>query len=170
MTSQFSETYQFRSQLLGAALKMTRNPADAEDLVQETYLRAFSVFHQYQDNTNLRAWLFRILTNAFIDNYRKASRRPKTTEIPDDDYGLPSSPSAESVALASVTDPLLLLALESMTPQFREAVVLYEVCQMSYEEIRVLTNTPHIGTVMSRIHRGREQLKKYFAPGINQPV
>ncbi len=158
----YEETFEFRQQLYGQALKMTRNPADAEDLVQDTYLRAFAVFYQFTPNTNLRAWLFRILTSTYIDGYRKTQRRPIETELPDHDYGLPSSPSAESEAMSTITDPSRSLALSRMNPHFRTAVLLYEVQQLSYEEIRIAMGT-EIGTVMSRIHRGREQLRKLLS-------
>jgi RNA polymerase sigma-70 factor (ECF subfamily) len=159
----YEDTYEFQSQLYGSALRMTRNPADAEDLVQETYLRAFNKFHQFREGTNLKAWLHQILTYAYIDIYRKATRRPQEIELLDD-FGLPTTPSAEDEALEGIADPSLLHALSMMNPNFREAVILYEVQQLSYQEISIVMGT-EIGTVMSRIHRGREQLKKLMDDG-----
>ena len=157
--------------LYGAALRMTRNPADAEDLLQETYLKAFRAFDRFEAGTNLRAWLFRILTNTYISTYRSKQREPHLTDVDDveDLYlyrrltasGL--SRSAEDAALERLTAPEVLHALDELPEQFRLAVVLSDVEQFSYKEIAEITGVP-IGTVMSRIHRGRKALQKALAP------
>jgi RNA polymerase sigma-70 factor, ECF subfamily len=156
--------------LYSAALRLTRNPADAEDLVQETYLRAYRGFGGFTEGTNLRAWLFRILTNTYINTYRAARRRPEIADVEDvEDLYLyhrlgPStngdpSRSAEEEALASFTDDEVKAAIESLPDVFRIAVLLADVEGFSYKEIAEITDVP-IGTVMSRIHRGRRALQK----------
>jgi RNA polymerase sigma-70 factor, ECF subfamily len=148
---------------------MTRNPSDAEDLVQETYLRAYRGFGGFTEGTNLRAWLYRILTNTYINTYRAAKRRPEIADVEDveDLYlyhrlssadGAPSR-SAEEEALASFTDDEVKAAIESLPEAFRMAVLLADVEGFSYKEIAEITDVP-IGTVMSRIHRGRRALQK----------
>jgi len=156
--------------LYSAALRMTRNPADAEDLVQETYLRAYRGFGGFTEGTNLRAWLYRILTNTYINSYRAAKRRPEVADVEDvEDLYLyhrlspnsegASSRSAEEEALASFTDDEVKSAIESLPEAFRMAVLLADVEGFSYKEIAEITDVP-IGTVMSRIHRGRRALQK----------
>src|SRR5580658_10849272 len=156
--------------LYSAALRMTRNAADAEDLVQETYLKAYRSFGSFAEGTNLRAWLYRILTNTFINSYRAAQRRPEVTDVEDveDLYlykrlsgsgGTEQGRSAEDVALDSFTDEDVKAALEALPDVFRMAVLLADVEGFSYKEISDITDVP-IGTVMSRIHRGRRALQK----------
>ena len=154
--------------LYGAALRMTRNPADAEDLVQETYLRAFRGFGGFQEGTNLKAWLYRILTNSFINTYRKKQREPQTVEGPDDldewylyDQlgGRSVEGSAEDEVLDQIPDEDVKRALESLPENFRMPVLLADVEGFSYKEIAEIMDTP-IGTVMSRLHRGRKALEK----------
>jgi RNA polymerase sigma-70 factor, ECF subfamily len=154
--------------LYGAALRMTRNPADAEDLVQDTTLRAYRGFGTFQEGTNLKAWLYRILTNSFINTYRKRQREPKTVEGPEDQddwylfdrLGARSiEPSAEEDVLDRIPDADVKAALESIPENFRMAVLLADVEGFSYKEIAEITDVP-IGTVMSRLHRGRKALEK----------
>jgi RNA polymerase sigma-70 factor, ECF subfamily len=162
-------TMEYMPALYSAALRMTRNPADAEDLVQETYLKAYRSFASFADGTNLKAWLYRILTNTYINAYRAARRRPEVTDVEDvEDLYLyrrlsPEGPdpgrSAEDVALAGFTDDEVKAALESLPENFRMAVLLADVEGFSYKEIAEITDVP-IGTVMSRIHRGRRALQK----------
>jgi len=157
--------------LYSAALRMTRNPADAEDLVQETYLKAYRAFGGFTEGTNLKAWLYRILTNTYINSYRAAKRRPEISDVEDvedlylyrrlgpmDGNGAPGR-SAEDEALDSFTDDEVKAALESLPEAFRMAVLLADVEGFSYKEIAEITDVP-IGTVMSRIHRGRRALQK----------
>jgi len=156
--------------LYSAALRMTRNAADAEDLVQETYLKAYRAYASFQEGTNLRAWLYRILTNTYINRYRAAKRRPEVTDVEDveDLYlykrmsgpgGIRAGRSAEDEALDSFTDDVVKTALEELPEAFRMAVLLADVEGFSYKEIAEITDVP-IGTVMSRIHRGRRALQK----------
>src|SRR5436309_3992783 len=156
--------------LYSAALRMTRNPADAEDLVQETYLKAYRAFESFQEGTNLKAWLYRILTNTFINSYRAKKRRPEQTELDEveDLYlyrrlgGLEAaaaSRSAEEEVLDLFTDDEVKQALEALPEQFRMAVLLADVEGFSYKEIAEILDIP-IGTVMSRLHRGRRALEK----------
>ena len=157
--------------LYGAALRMTRDRHDAEDLLQETFLKAFRAYPRFEEGTNLRAWLFRILTNTYISTYRKRQRSPLETDLDDveDLYlyrrlsasGL--NRSAEDAALERLTAPEVLAALDELPEQFRLAVLLSDVEQFSYKEIAEITDVP-IGTVMSRIHRGRKALQKALAP------
>ena len=156
--------------LYGAALRMTRNPADAEDLVQETYLKAYRAFHSFQDGTNLKAWLYRILTNTYINTYRAKKRRPDETDLEEveDLYlyrrlggleGARAGQSAEEELLEHITDSEVKDALEALPEQFRMAVLLADVEGFSYKEIAEILDIP-IGTVMSRLHRGRKALQK----------
>jgi len=155
--------------LYSAALRMTRNPADAEDLLQETYLKAYRSFDSFTEGTNLRAWLYRILTNTYINSYRAAKRRPEIADVEDveDLYlyrrlsgsGDGTGRSAEDEALERFTDEDVKAALEALPDAFRMAVLLADVEGFSYKEISDITDVP-IGTVMSRIHRGRRALQK----------
>ena len=158
------------SSLYTAALRMTRNPADAEDLVQETYLKAYRAFNTFQEGTNLKAWLYNILTNTFINSYRSKKRRPEESDIEDveDLYlyrrlgGLEAATagrSAEEEVLDRITDSNVKDAIESLPEQFRMAVLLADVEGFSYKEIADILDIP-IGTVMSRLHRGRKALQK----------
>src|SRR6202045_478462 len=161
---------EFMPSLYTAALRMTRNPADAEDLVQETYLKAYRGFGGFQEGTNLKAWLYKILTNTFINSYRSKKRRPEQTELGDveDLYlyrrlgGLQAAAagrSAEEEVLEHFTEADVKDALEALPERFRMAVLLADVEGFSYKEIAEITDVP-IGTVMSRIHRGRRALQK----------
>ena len=156
--------------LYSGALRMTRNPADAEDLVQETYLKAYRAFGSFQEGTNLKAWLYRILTNTFINTYRAKKRRPDESDLEEveDLYlyrrlgGLEAAEvgrSAEDELLDHVTDTEVKEAIESLPEQFRVAVLLADVEGFSYKEIAEILDIP-IGTVMSRLHRGRKALQK----------
>jgi RNA polymerase sigma-70 factor (ECF subfamily) len=161
---------EFMPGLYSAALRMTRNAADAEDLVQETYLKAYRSYASFQEGTNLRAWLYRILTNTYINSYRAAKRRPEVTDVEDveDLYlykllsgsgGTAEGRSAEDEALDTFTDDIVKTSLEELPEAFRIAVLLADVEGFSYKEISEITDVP-IGTVMSRIHRGRRALQK----------
>jgi RNA polymerase sigma-70 factor, ECF subfamily len=154
--------------LYSAALRLTRNPTDAEDLVQETFLRAYRGFASFEEGTNLRAWLYRILTNSFINTYRKKQREPVTVEGPDDvdEWYLFDrlgsrnvQTSAESEVLDRIPDEDVKKALEALPEGFRMAVLLADVEGFSYKEIAEIMDVP-IGTVMSRLHRGRRALEK----------
>lgn len=161
----------YLDQLYGAALRMTRNPADADDIVQETYAKAFGSFAQFKPGTNLKAWLFRILTNTYINSYRKAQRQPQVSGSADvEDWQLARAashtsgglPSAEREALDKMPDSAVTRALDSLSPDFRQAVLLADVEGFSYKEIAEIMGTP-IGTVMSRLNRGRAQLRAKLA-------
>ena len=164
------QAMEFMAPLYSAALRMTRNPADAEDLLQETFVRAFSAFHQYQDGTNLKAWLYRILTNTFINSYRAKQRRPQESDLADveDLYlyrrlggleAVTAGRSAEDELMDFFTDQEVKDAIEALPDQFRIAVLLADVEGFSYKEIAEIVDVP-IGTVMSRLHRGRKALQK----------
>ncbi|MGI9022341.1 MAG: sigma-70 family RNA polymerase sigma factor [Acidimicrobiales bacterium] len=156
--------------LYTAALRMTRNPADAEDLVQETYLKAYRAFGTFQEGTNVKAWLYRILTNTYINSYRAKKRRPEETDIDDVENlylyrrlggleGAASGRSAEDEVLDHFTETDVKEAIEALPEQFRMAVLLGDVEGFSYKEIASILDVP-IGTVMSRLHRGRRALQK----------
>lgn len=155
----------YLDRLYSAALRYTRDPSDADDLVQETYVKAYRKFHQYEQGTNLRAWLYRILTNTFISGYRQKVRQP--SEYPQeeiDDFSLYDQlggvgESAEHEVLERITADEVKDALAELPDQFRMAVYLADVEGFSYQEIAEIMDTP-IGTVMSRLHRGRKQLQK----------
>ena len=156
--------------LYAAALRMTRNPSDAEDLVQETYLRAYRGFGGFQEGTNLKAWLYRILTNTYINSYRAKRRRPEETDLADiGDFYLYRRLGGREAAMAGRSPETELLehipeadvkeALESLPENFRMAVLLADVEGFAYKEIAEILDIP-IGTVMSRLHRGRKMLQK----------
>jgi RNA polymerase sigma-70 factor (ECF subfamily) len=162
----------FMDQLYAAAMRMTRNPADAGDLVQETYTKAYAAFAQFEQGTNLKAWLYRILTNTFINSYRKNQRSPYQGTIDElEDWQLGSAESitqgrstrsAEAEAIDHLPDSDVKEALQSIPEDFRLAVYLADVEGFSYQEIADIMKTP-VGTVMSRLHRGRRLLRDLLA-------
>jgi RNA polymerase sigma-70 factor (ECF subfamily) len=155
--------------LYAGALRMTRNPADAEDLLQETMMRAYRSFARFEEGTNLKAWLFRILTNAYINTYRKKQREPQKIsqdeiedfdlyrELKDHDPQLSVTP--ETLVLERLVDGDILRAIDELPEQFRLAVILSDVEDFSYAEMAEIMDVP-LGTVMSRLHRGRKALQK----------
>lgn len=158
----------FIDQLYAAGLRMTKNPADAQDLVQETFAKAFGAFRQFQQGTNLKAWLYRILTNTFINSYRKKQREPYQSAIDElEDWQLggaesttaTSSRSAEAEAIDHLPDTAVKEALQAIPEDFRLAVYFADVEGFSYQEIADIMKTP-VGTVMSRLHRGRRMLRE----------
>jgi RNA polymerase sigma-70 factor, ECF subfamily len=164
------DAMQYSSQLYSAALRMTRNPADAEDLLQETLLKAYRGYHTFKAGTNLKAWLYRILTNTFINLYRQRSRRPTEVELGEledlyiykrlaDGATAGAAPSAEEEALDRFVDEDVKAAVEALPEIFRIPVLLADVDGFSYKEIAEIMDVP-MGTVMSRLHRGRKALQK----------
>ncbi len=164
------DAMQFAPQLYAAALRMTRNPADAEDVLQETFLKAYRAYASFEAGTNLKAWLYRILTNTYINRYRKAARRPDEVDLGEvEDLYLyrkigaantpESSRSAEEAVLEGLVDEDVKGAVEALPERFRLPVLLADVEGFSYKEIAEIMDVP-IGTVMSRLHRGRKQLEK----------
>ncbi|MCL1906855.1 MAG: sigma-70 family RNA polymerase sigma factor [Propionibacteriaceae bacterium] len=158
----------FLDLLYAGALKLTHNQADAEDLVQETYTKAFTSFEQFQEGTNLKAWLYRILTNTFINSYRKAQRSPKISDSPDiedwqlakaETHAVTPTPSAEMEALNRLTDSRIVDAMKSLKEEYRYPVYLADVEGFSYKEIADILGIP-VGTVMSRLNRGRTGLRR----------
>ncbi|MCF1693768.1 sigma-70 family RNA polymerase sigma factor [Corynebacterium argentoratense] len=154
-------------QLYGGALRLTRNPADAEDLVQETYIKAFQAFDSFTQGTNLKAWMYRIMTNLYITNYRKAQRRPTQTSAEEiTDYQLLSSAthesqgleSAEVEALKKLPTSEISEALNALSEDYRMVVYYADVEGLAYKEIAEIMGVP-LGTVMSRLHRGRKKLR-----------
>ena len=161
----------FIDQLYAAGLRMTRNPADAQDLVQETFVKAYTAFHQFKQGTNLKAWLYRILTNTFINNYRKKQRDPYNGTIDElEDWQLggatsataTTTRSAEAEAIDHLPDSTVKDALQSIPEDFRMAVYFADVEGFSYQEIADIMKTP-VGTVMSRLHRGRRMLRSLLS-------
>jgi RNA polymerase sigma-70 factor (ECF subfamily) len=160
----------FMDQLYAAALRYTKNPEDARDLVQDTYLKAFNSFHQFEEGTNLRAWLYRVLTTTFINTYRKDQRRPQLSSGELEDWQLAEAQShtsdlgksAEAEALENLPDSDIKRALQEIPEEFRIAVYLADVEGFSYKEIANIVDVP-AGTVMSRLHRGRKLLREKLA-------
>ena len=164
------QAMEYMPQLYSTALRMTRNASDAEDLVQETYLKAYRGFAGFEEGTNLRAWLFRILTNTYINSYRSKKRRPDETELDEvEDFYLyrrmggleaaRASRSAEDELMDYFTDAEVQAAIDALPETYRLAVLLSDVDGLSYKEIAEDLDIP-IGTVMSRLHRGRKALQK----------
>jgi RNA polymerase sigma-70 factor (ECF subfamily) len=164
------DAMQHAPQLFSTAMRMTRNRSDAEDLVQETFIKAWRSFATYQQGTNLRAWLFRIMTNTYINKYNAQQRKPSETELDDveeiflykrlgavDQSQL--SQSAEDQMLSLFTDDEVKKALEELPDQFRIPVLMSDVEGFSYKEIAEILEIP-LGTVMSRLHRGRKAMQK----------
>ena len=164
------DAMQYARQLYSAAMRMTRNPADAEDLVQETFLKAYRAYHTFEEGTNLKAWLYRILTNTYINKYRKDSRRPSEVDLGsvEDLYLYRNIGSEESAEAARTTEDRVLdglvesdikKAVEDLPENFRLPVLLADLEGFSYKEISDILDIP-IGTVMSRLHRGRKAMQK----------
>ena len=165
-----AEAMQYTNQLYSAALRYTKNPHDAQDLVQDTYAKAFTSFHQFEPGTNLKAWLYRILTTTFINNYRKEQRRPQVSDSEVEDWQLHAAAShtsdqgksAEDEVLENLPDGDVKRALEEIPEEFRMVVYYADVEGYSYKEIAEILSIPS-GTVMSRLHRGRKLLRSLLA-------
>ncbi len=164
------DAMQYTKQLYSAAMRMTRNPADAEDLVQETFLKAYRAYGTFEEGTNLKAWLYRILTNTYINKYRRESRRPSEVDLGtvEDFYLYRRVGSEESAEAARTTEDRVLdglveadikKAVEDLPENFRLPVLLADLEGFSYKEIAEILDIP-IGTVMSRLHRGRKAMQK----------
>jgi len=165
------DALQYVDQLYSAAMRMARNPSDAEDLVQEAYTKAYSAFHQYNPGTNLKAWLYRILTNTYINLYRKRQREPQrsSTDTVEDwqmaqaaEHSSAGLRSAEAEALDHLPDSDVKDALQAIPEEFRLAVYFVDVEGFAYKEVAEILGIP-MGTVMSRLHRGRKQLRELLA-------
>ena len=162
-----ADALQYMNQLYSAALRYTKNPSDAQDLVQDTFAKAYVSFHQFEPGTNLKAWLYRILTTTFINTYRKDQRRPQLSDQELEDWQIADASShtsdqgksAEDVALENLPDSDIKRALAEIPEEFRIAVYLADVEGFSYKDIAEIVGVP-TGTVMSRLHRGRKQLRE----------
>jgi len=161
------DALQYMNQLYAAAMRYTKNPEDAQDLVQDTYAKAYTSFHQFEPGTNLKAWLYRVLTTTFINTYRKDQRRPQTSDSELEDWQIAEASShtsdqgksSEDVVLENLPDSDIKNALAEIPEEFRMAVYLADVEGFSYKEIAEIVGVP-AGTVMSRLHRGRKQLRE----------
>ena len=161
------DALQYMNQLYAAAMRYTKNPEDAQDLVQDTYAKAYTSFHQFEPGTNLKAWLYRVLTTTFINTYRKDQRRPQTSDSELEDWQIAEASShtsdqgksTEDVVLENLPDSDIKTALAEIPEEFRMAVFLADVEGFSYKEIAEIVGVP-AGTVMSRLHRGRKQLRE----------
>ena len=165
-----ADAMQYAPQLYSAALRMTRHPADAEDVLQETFLKAYRAYHTYTQGTNLKAWMYRILTNSYINIYRRKQRQPDESDLAEieDLYlyrrlggaeGATRSRSAEDELIDLLTEHKVKEALEGLPENFRMPVLLADVEGFSYKEIAEILDIP-LGTVMSRLHRGRKAMQK----------
>lgn len=165
-----NEALGYIDSLYRTALRMTRNPPDAEDLVQEAYLRAFRSLHQFRQGTNLRAWIFRIMTNAFINEYRKRSRRPQNSSLDDleefylydhlvDSGVQPTDERPEDIVLSQITTEDVIGAMDDLSEEFKSVVLLADVEEFTYREIAEILDIP-VGTVMSRLYRARRKLQQ----------
>ena len=164
------DALEFSPQLYSAALRMTRNPADAEDLVQETFLKAYRAYDTFTEGTNLKAWLYRILTNTYINKYRKEKRRPSEVDLGDvqdlylyrqigSEESASASQSVEERVLDGLVESDIKEAVEELPENFRLPVLLADLEGFAYKEIAEILDIP-IGTVMSRLHRGRKAMQK----------
>ena len=164
------DALEYAPHLFAAAMRMARNPADAEDLVQETLLKAYRAYASFEEGTNLKAWLYRILTNTYINKYRRDSRRPNETDLADvedlylyrrigSEHSADASRSVEDLVLDGLVEADIKQAVESLPEAFRVPVLLADLEGFSYKEIASILDVP-IGTVMSRLHRGRKALQK----------